>query len=51
MQPKSSSMEGSQTAKMMMKYGGAAGAPSKRVGGERAYAAVQGKKKGVNKGK
>lgn len=47
---KPSMMEGSSAAQMMKKFGGAAGAPSKQVGGERAYAAVQGKKKGVNKG-
>lgn len=47
---KPSMMEGSSAAQMMKKFGGAAGTPSKRVGGERAYAAVQGKKKGINKG-
>jgi len=52
--------EGSQTAQMMAKFGGkkkamkkyktggATGTPAKRVGGIRAYGAVQGKKKGAN---
>lgn len=43
-------MEGSETAKMMMKFGGKTGAPAKRVGGARAYDSQIGKKKGMNKG-
>jgi len=52
--------EGSQTAQMMAKFGGKkkamkkyktggeTGSPAKRVGGIRAYGAIQGKKKGAN---
>jgi hypothetical protein len=44
-----SKMEGQDTAKMMMKFGGSAGTPAKRVDGQRAYDAQIGKKKGMNK--
>lgn len=48
--PMNATSEGSETAKMMMKFGGKTGAPAKRVGGARAYDAQIGKKKGMNKG-